>query len=212
MVRENSILKSKFHGIIKSDDSAFNFVLEHGNSGCGIYDVATETYFHASSLAKELEISDNNSKLLSLLKKNIKFYQQYENEISLKVSKQNSEFLANSDSEVLVIFMLSIYKYDDDTFIYAISKKNHRFRNETQFKIISGTDIQKDSAQSNLESSDISDLHVSINDIIDIEELQKLQDMISEATGVASLITTPDGVPVTNPSNHTRLCSIIKKN
>lgn len=53
---------------------------------------------------------------------------------------------------------------------------------------------------------------IQFNDIFDIKELQKIQDLFSDATGVASIITHPDGKPITNPSNFCRLCnSIIRK-
>ena len=54
------------------------------------------------------------------------------------------------------------------------------------------------------------DIHFS--DIFDIEEIQRIQDLFSDATSVASIITYPDGTPITNPSNFTRLCNnIIRK-
>ncbi|MDP3429173.1 MAG: PAS domain S-box protein, partial [Desulfomicrobium sp.] len=46
-------------------------------------------------------------------------------------------------------------------------------------------------------------------DFFDLEEIQKVQDSFALATGVASLITAPDGRPLTRPSNFTRLCSRI---
>jgi PAS domain S-box-containing protein len=50
------------------------------------------------------------------------------------------------------------------------------------------------------------------NEIFSIEDLQKLQDLFSDATGVASIITKPDGTPITQPSNFTRLCNdVIRK-
>ena len=50
------------------------------------------------------------------------------------------------------------------------------------------------------------------SDIFNIEEIQRLQDLFSDATGVASLITQPDGTPITKPSNFCRLCkNIIRK-
>jgi hypothetical protein len=57
----------------------------------------------------------------------------------------------------------------------------------------------------------------SINDIqfenvFNLEEIQKLQDLFSNASGVASIITHPDGTPITNPSNFCHLCEkIIRK-
>ena len=39
------------------------------------------------------------------------------------------------------------------------------------------------------------------SDLFSVEELQRLQDLFSNATGVASLITEPDGTPITKPTN-----------
>ena len=50
---------------------------------------------------------------------------------------------------------------------------------------------------------------MDILDLFGLEELQQLQDKFSSATGTASLITRPDGTPVTQPSNFCRLCSDI---
>ena len=50
---------------------------------------------------------------------------------------------------------------------------------------------------------------IVFSDLFNIDELQKIQDQFSEATGVASLITTPDGTPITKPSRFTRLCEKI---
>ena len=45
-----------------------------------------------------------------------------------------------------------------------------------------------------------------------LEELQRLQDEFAAATGVASIITNPDGSPITRPSRFCRLCvDIIRK-
>ncbi len=43
--------------------------------------------------------------------------------------------------------------------------------------------------------------NIVFSDLFDIEELQNLQDLFADATGVASVITRPDGTPVTKPSN-----------
>lgn len=50
---------------------------------------------------------------------------------------------------------------------------------------------------------------LKFEDLFDIEEIQKLQDEFSSATGVASIITDIDGVPITRPSNFCRLCKDI---
>ena len=49
-------------------------------------------------------------------------------------------------------------------------------------------------------------------DLFDMAEIQKLQDQFAQAFGVASIITFPDGKPITTPSNFCRLCNdIIRK-
>lgn len=48
---------------------------------------------------------------------------------------------------------------------------------------------------------------LTFRDLFDLEEIQKLQDEFSEAAEVASIITSPDGTPITKPSHFTRLCS-----
>jgi two-component system cell cycle sensor histidine kinase/response regulator CckA len=45
-----------------------------------------------------------------------------------------------------------------------------------------------------------------LTDLIDLDRLQKIQDAFSHATGVASVITDVDGVPLTKSSNFCRLC------
>ncbi len=47
---------------------------------------------------------------------------------------------------------------------------------------------------------------LSFTDLFSIEEIQHIQDLVSAATGVASIITTPDGEPLTRASNFCRLC------
>ena len=57
-----------------------------------------------------------------------------------------------------------------------------------------------------------SDSDINFSDLFNLEEIQKLQDQFAKAMGVASIITNPDGSPITNPSNFCRLCNdIIRK-
>lgn len=46
----------------------------------------------------------------------------------------------------------------------------------------------------------------TFTDLFDLAEIQLLQDRFAAATGVASLITLPDGTPLTAPSRFCRLC------
>lgn len=53
---------------------------------------------------------------------------------------------------------------------------------------------------------------LTFSDLFDIENIQSIQDSFAAATGVASVITEPDGTPITRPSNFCRLCNdVIRK-
>ncbi len=47
---------------------------------------------------------------------------------------------------------------------------------------------------------------IRFEDLFDLEEIQRIQDLFADATGVASIITHTDGTPITRPSNFCRLC------
>jgi len=53
--------------------------------------------------------------------------------------------------------------------------------------------------------SDI-DYDFKFEDIFSLEEIQRIQDLFSSISGVSSIITNPDGYPITKPSNFCRLC------
>jgi PAS domain S-box-containing protein len=50
---------------------------------------------------------------------------------------------------------------------------------------------------------------VSFEDLFNLDDIQRLQDEFAKATGVASIITRPDGTPITAPSRFCRLCQDI---
>ncbi len=51
---------------------------------------------------------------------------------------------------------------------------------------------------------------IDLLDLIDFQELQKIQDAFARATNVASIITDTDGVPLTEASNFSGVCQIIR--
>ncbi|MDD4969585.1 MAG: PAS domain S-box protein [Paludibacter sp.] len=59
-------------------------------------------------------------------------------------------------------------------------------------------------------SFDVNESNIQFNDIIKLEDIQRMQDLFSNATGVASLITNPKGIAITNPSNFCKFCEIIR--
>lgn len=50
----------------------------------------------------------------------------------------------------------------------------------------------------------------SISDIFDIAQLQKIQDAFAVSHNVASIITTQEGIPITQPSNFSKVCTLIR--
>jgi len=53
---------------------------------------------------------------------------------------------------------------------------------------------------------------IQFEDMFNLDDIQRLQDEFANATRVASIITRPDGTPITNPSNFCRLCrDVIRK-
>lgn len=48
------------------------------------------------------------------------------------------------------------------------------------------------------------------SELFDINEIQKLQDLFSASTGVASIITEPDGTPITQPSGFSSFCKFVR--
>jgi len=50
---------------------------------------------------------------------------------------------------------------------------------------------------------------VAFDELFSLDEIQHIQDEFAFAMGVASIITLPDGTPLTSPSNFTSLCSQI---
>jgi PAS domain S-box-containing protein len=51
--------------------------------------------------------------------------------------------------------------------------------------------------------------NIEIADVLNLEDIQNIQDSFADASGVASIITLPDGTPITKPSNFCRLCKNI---
>ncbi len=50
---------------------------------------------------------------------------------------------------------------------------------------------------------------ITFEQLFDLDDIQRLQDEFADALGVGSVITRPDGSPVTQPSRFCRLCAEI---
>lgn len=58
-----------------------------------------------------------------------------------------------------------------------------------------------------INNNDIDIDSLKIKDVIDIDLLQKFQDMFSESMDFASIIVDKNGNPVTKPSSYTSFCN-----
>lgn len=65
-------------------------------------------------------------------------------------------------------------------------------------------------ASSVAEETEASLANVRFEDIFSQDDIQSIQDAFAEAAGVASIIASPDGHPLTKPSKFTDLCEIIR--
>jgi PAS domain S-box-containing protein len=74
--------------------------------------------------------------------------------------------------------------------------------------IASAGQAEKPHERGRSESSGHSDLEQELmfGDLFNVKEIQEIQDAFASATGVASIITDPAGVPITAPSSFCHLC------
>jgi len=56
----------------------------------------------------------------------------------------------------------------------------------------------------------VNDHDIQFEDIFVIEDIQRMQNLFSDVTGVASVITNPDGIPITKESNFCLFCNIVR--
>ena len=59
-------------------------------------------------------------------------------------------------------------------------------------------------------SFEVNGKKICFHDLFQLEEIQRVQDEFSAATRVASIITHPDGTPITRTSNFTRFCNLVR--
>jgi len=50
---------------------------------------------------------------------------------------------------------------------------------------------------------------LEFNDLFNLEEIEQLQDLLTKSLGISSIITTPDGRPLTRQNNFRKLCSSV---
>gem|GEM_PF-366094 len=97
----------------------------------------------------------------------------------------------------------------EDCLSYVVHDISRRKKTEQTIKALN-EGLEKKLIALTRPVGDISNIELS--ELFDINEIQKIQDSFAKATGVASIITEPDGTPITRPSNFCHLCeNIIRK-
>ncbi|MFH1121472.1 MAG: PocR ligand-binding domain-containing protein [Bacteroidota bacterium] len=81
----------------------------------------------------------------------------------------------------------------------ALNETEQRYRRILNQRIITLTQPEGETGE------------LSFSDLFNLDEIQRIQDAFSSATGVASLITDATGKPLTKPSNFCSLCDLIRK-
>jgi len=59
-------------------------------------------------------------------------------------------------------------------------------------------------------SDEVDNRGIRLEDILIVENIQRMQNLFSDVTGVASVITNPEGIPITEQSNFCSLCKIVR--
>mgnify|MGYP000854526949 FL=1 len=190
--------ESYYHTISESI-TEIAFVIDKEGSIRYINAAVTKQLFYDT-----LDVSDSNiasiihsddKLILSSLIKMIVLGQKVPNKHLIRFRKADGDYIA---------FNVSINKSidkvnpDDEYLIIGYSLTDAEKRLENQQRSVNLLTNQLKHGQS-----------ISIADLFNINELQKIQDAFAFATGVASIITFPNGVPFTKPSNFCRLCSDI---
>ena len=59
-------------------------------------------------------------------------------------------------------------------------------------------------------SYEVENREIRFDDILIVEDIQLMQNLFSDVTGVASVITNPDGIPITEQSNFCSFCNLVR--
>ncbi|NJK97671.1 MAG: PAS domain S-box protein, partial [Bacteroidales bacterium] len=117
-----------------------------------------------------------------------------------QVSNLEARFVTKSGTVIYGLMSATLIDLQGVPHIISISREiNDRVQQEQLMKdhILTLT----------LPSDDASD--VSFTTLFNLENIQKIQDTFADAFEVASIITKPDGTPLTRPSNFCKLCKDI---
>lgn len=124
-----------------------------------------------------------------------------------------TEEIIRFDEALYFYFALKFPLFDDQGQIYAIGNIATDFteRKQVERSLRESKDrLQKKLSLLLSSQGEIEMEGVGLLDLIDIEDLQKMQDLFAKMTGVASIITDTAGKPITEPSNFCEVCNIVR--
>lgn len=128
-------------------------------------------------------------------------------EIKMRRTIRLTRSLRRKDGQVIVCDM-SVRGLDDGTIIINLRDVTVTYQTEKDLEKF--TSILRQVTRRTTESSEANE-SVTFKQLFNLDDIQKIQDAFADAVGVASLITAPDGSPITRPSNFCRLCTKIRE-
>ena len=130
----------------------------------------------------------------------------------IQVNKQNASILISREGEEhFVTFSASPIRRVKEEFL-GVVMVIHDITDKylLQEELTNNTALLKTKLETLL-SPDKEIMDLKIQEILPVEKLQKFQDAFAVANSVASVITDPEGNPITEPSNFTKTCFLIRQ-
>jgi hypothetical protein len=130
----------------------------------------------------------------------------------IQLNKQHPSILISREGdEHYVTFSASPIRRVEDEFLgVVIVLHDVTDKHLLQEELSQNTDLLQ-SKLDTLLSPDREIMDLKIQEILPVEKLQTIQDAFALANNVASVITDPEGNPITEPSNFTRACFLIRQ-
>jgi len=117
---------------------------------------------------------------------------------------------ASGESEIITTPLCKeeiLMKVDNNLKFHQLQKRNEQL--ERELITIKESEVQLNKSGITFKKPIHDHIEIGLDGFFNIEDLQKLQSQFANAFGVASIITDPQGMPITQPSNFGDLCQYI---
>jgi len=181
-----------------------------------IFERASDAIFLADETFHYFDANDAGCKLFERSREEIKGMYVRENIHPDDIAKEQVPVEKLRSGETVVLERRFIKKDGTHIFAEVHIKKICESVYQSIIRDITGrikteNDLEKKISKLTCPVSQNTD-EIKFEDLFNLEEVQNIQDAFAFATGVASVITRTDGVPITRPSNFCHLCeNIIRK-